>query len=261
MLSEDAKIAKLMCETTAQVRLCRQRPPQLPLPKTADRPYATAILDLLADGINHNLRKRLDVPFYIQTFSVLSRLLGYLAKSRTKLSHHWSELWRSLLSFVRFLNQYADELNMLGASEVAQALVDVLTQALTSGEAFLPENKDYDDLFYKLVESGEALTKLRDSYSLAKPQDQHAVNTLIGVSTHYADLIESHRAKKEHLSPKEINRIIKQGYETLNIEPKEDAETVDAFREADHKVKLKQVARAAVADATVLVSSDRQRMQ
>ncbi|KAI7583871.1 DUF1741-domain-containing protein, partial [Hortaea werneckii] len=55
VLSEDAKIAKLMCETTAQVRLCRQRPPQLPLPKNADRPYATAILDLLADGINHNL--------------------------------------------------------------------------------------------------------------------------------------------------------------------------------------------------------------
>ncbi|GAB1736072.1 hypothetical protein NU219Hw_g6123t1 [Hortaea werneckii] len=261
VLSEDAKIVKLMCDTTAQVRLCRQRPPQLPLPKTADRPYATAILDLLADGINHNLRKRLDVPFYIQTLSVLSRLLGYLAKSRTKLSHHWSELWRSLLSFVRFLNQYADELNMLGASEVAQALVDVLVQALTSGEAFLPENKDYDDLFYKLVESGEALTKLRDAYSLAKAQDQHAVNTLIGVSTHYADLIESHRARKEHLSPKEINKIIKQGYETLNIEPKEDTEPVDAFREADHKVKLKQVARVAVADATVLVASDRQRMQ
>jgi len=229
------------------------------VPKSADRPYAAAILDLLADGINHNLRKRLDTGFYLQSLTVLSRLLSYLAKSCTKLAYHWSELWRSLLSFVRFLTQYADDIKSLsGTTELVQTLVDLLALALTSGEAFLPNAKDYDDLFYKLVESGDALVKFRDTYSISKPDEKSGINTLIGVSKHYAELIESQRAKKEHLSPKEVNKIIKQGYETLSIEAKEGVEQVEVFREADRKVELKKIARVAVGDAVVLVSGREQ---
>lgn len=254
ILAEDATTAKLLCETAAPVRLCRQRPPFMPLPKTADRPYATAIIDLLADGISHNLRKRLDTSFFLQSLAVLSRLLTYLAKSRTKLGYHWSELWRSLLSFVRFLSQYPDDLRALSdITETVQTLVDVLALALTTGEAFLQDAKDYDDLFYKLVESGDALAKIRDTYSLPKTE-KSSIDILIGVSKHYSELIESHRSKKEHLSPKEVNQIIKQGYETLSLEPKERLEPVGMFREADHKAKLKQIARIAVADAAALVS-------
>ena len=68
------------------------------------------MIDIFVDGVNHNLRKRLDTVFYQQTIVVLSRILSHLAKTRTKLQYHWSELWRSLLSFVRFLTTYADEL-------------------------------------------------------------------------------------------------------------------------------------------------------
>ena len=64
VLVEDPSLAKLLCETSAPVRLCRQRPPYLPVPKP-DRPYAASIVDLLTDAINHNLRRRLDTSFYI----------------------------------------------------------------------------------------------------------------------------------------------------------------------------------------------------
>ena len=83
------------------------------------------------------------------------------------------------------------------------------TLALTSGEAFLPDSAAYDDLFYKLVESGEALTKLRDAYELtsgsnptaAKAADKRSsINVLISVSEHYQELINQQRSKKEHLS-------------------------------------------------------------
>jgi hypothetical protein len=46
------------------VRLCRQRQPYLPLVRS-DRVPATVILDIMIDGINHNLRRRLDVDFYM----------------------------------------------------------------------------------------------------------------------------------------------------------------------------------------------------
>ncbi|KAK5119375.1 hypothetical protein LTR85_007731 [Meristemomyces frigidus] len=257
ILVEDSTIAKLLCETSAPVRLCRQRPPFLPLPHKNDRPYAAALIGLMIDGINHNLRKKLDTGFYIRSLAVLSRLLAFLAKSRTKLACHWSELWRSLLSFVRFLNQYAEDLKFLsGTDKLVHDLADLLALALTAGEAFLPDAKDYDDLFYKLVESGDTLTKFRDTYSLSKPDSKSAINTLIGVSKHYQELIESQRAKKEHLSPREINKIIKAGYETLSIEAKEGTEQqAEQYREASHKVELKKIARVAVADAAVLVST------
>lgn len=256
ILVEDGATAKLLCDQSATVRLCRQRPPHLPLPNKSDRPYAAAILDILIDGINHNLRKRMDAVFYNQNIILLSRLLNHLAKSRTKLAYHWPELWRSLLAFVRFLTTYADDLKSLPlTSSVVQHLIDLLTFALTNGETFLPDAAAYDDLFYKLVESGEALTNLRTAYNLGKPDDRSSINTLIGVSKHYQELIEEHhKGKSTNLSPKEVSRIIKLGYETLSLEAKEGLEVGARFREADWKAVLKRVARTAVADAAALVA-------
>lgn len=254
ILVEDSTTAKVLCETSEPVRLCRQRPPHLPLPK-GERPYAAAIIDILIDGINHNLRKRVDTSLYIQKLTVLSRLLSYLAKSRTKLTYHWSELWRSLLSFVRFLTTYSEDMKKLTKStELVSALVDVLTTALSGGEAFLPDAAAYDDLFYKLVESGEALIKLRDAYSISTDSEKSAINTLISVSQHYKEMIESQRANKQHLSPREINKIIKDGYESLSFDTKEDVEQESKFREVEYKTELKRITRVVVADGAALVA-------
>ncbi|GAB7329524.1 hypothetical protein MBLNU13_g01293t2 [Cladosporium sp. NU13] len=254
---EDPATAKELCSHTAHVRLCRQRPPYLPPATKGERPYVVAIIDILIDGINHNLRKRLDTVFYKQSIIVLSRILSHLSKTRTKLPYHWSELWRSLLSFVRFLTTYAEDLNTLyGTSEVVQTLVDLLTLALNTGESFLPDPASYDDLFYKLVESSVALTDLRTAYNLAKPDERTSINTLIGVSTHYRNLIdEHHKGKSANLSPAEVAKIIKTGYETLSIETREGLEIGKPFREADSKSVVKKVTRVAVADAARLVSS------
>lgn len=254
-LVEDPVLAKLLCETTTSVRLCRQRAPLLPPPKH-DRPYIATILDLMTDNVNHNLRKNLDTSFYRQSFAVLSRVVAFLAKSHTKLSYHWSELWRSTLSFVRFLTTYADDLQRLPAIlGLVDDSVELLSIALSNGEAFLPDAGAYDDLFYKLVESGDALTKLRNAYGLAKPKENKPINTLIGVSKHYQELIESQKSKSIILTPREVNKIIKQGYDTLTIESRDSPEQpTEKYREADHKVALKKIARVAVLDAASLVS-------
>lgn len=257
ILVEDPTTATLLSETTATVRLCRQRPPYLPPPAKEDRPYMAAILDIFIDGINHNLRKRLDTVFYNQSIVVLSRILNHFAKTRAKLTYHWSELWRCLLAFVRFLTTYAEDLNTLpGTTSVVRDLVDLLTLALNTGESFLPDSASYDDLFYKLVESGEALTNLRTAYNLAKPDDRASINTLIGVSTHYREMIdEHHKGRSTNLSPREVSKIIKMGYETLSIETREGLEIGKTFREADWKSVVKRATRVAVADAAALVAS------
>jgi len=65
IIVEDQTLVKRLCgdESKVSVRLCRQRPPYLPLVK-GGRVAGSVILDLMLDGINHNLRRKLDVEFY-----------------------------------------------------------------------------------------------------------------------------------------------------------------------------------------------------
>jgi len=66
ILVEDQSLAKRLCSDDSKlaVRLCRQRQPYLPLVK-GERTPASVILDLVVDGINHNLRRKLDTDFYM----------------------------------------------------------------------------------------------------------------------------------------------------------------------------------------------------
>jgi len=172
------------------------------------------------------------------------------------LAYHWSELWRSLLSFIRFLTTYAEDLRLLpGAQELINDLVNLIALSMSTGEAFLPDPTSYDDLFYKLVETGDILTKFRDAYDLSKQTSASSIDTLISVSSHYHALLEEGKgkARSKNLSPNEVNQIIKQGYETLSIQAREGLDQWEKFREADHKAALKRIARLAVADAKDLL--------
>jgi hypothetical protein len=66
IIVEDQILAKRICSETSNtsVRLCRQRQPYLPVVR-GDRVLVTVLMDILIDGINHNLRKRLDTEFYM----------------------------------------------------------------------------------------------------------------------------------------------------------------------------------------------------
>jgi len=66
ILVEDQSLAKRLCseDNKLAVRLCRQRQPYLPLVR-GERTAGSVIIDLAIDGINHNLRRKLDVNFYM----------------------------------------------------------------------------------------------------------------------------------------------------------------------------------------------------
>jgi hypothetical protein len=51
-------------DTKSRIRICRQRQPFL-LTVSADRKLVEGILDICVCGIDHNLRRRLDVEFYL----------------------------------------------------------------------------------------------------------------------------------------------------------------------------------------------------
>ena len=255
LLIEDTVICKRICsdESKTPVRLCRHRQPFLPLVK-GDRILATSLLDAMVDAVNHNLRKRLDVSLYTLCVGIMLRVISYLSRSRTRLKYHWSELFRSLLSLIRFLTQYTADLRDLPHVEtLLDHVVNLVALSLSAGEAFLPTPAAYDDLFYKVVESGEVLAKFKENYRLGN-RHSNSIDTLINVSTHYKQLLAADpKRKPSNLTTQEVTDVIKQGYETLSIQAKEGLDTWERYREADERTVLKKMARAAVGDARAMI--------
>lgn len=229
--------------------------------------------------------------------------------NKIRLAYHWSELWRTLLSLMRFLTTYAADLTSNPKTHIlTSSLADLMAFCVSGGDTFLPDPASYDDLFYKLVETGPVISKFRDVYLSAQPPSSSsstpatahpsepavspdlnihaaAIDTLLSVSTHfYTLLFHSERGggggdssaaasatsspkpdgeptpvalpsiKKRNLSPREVHRIIKQGYDTLSIQPPEGLTRWSRWRETEWKSELKRAARCAVDDARQLVS-------
>ncbi|KAJ5908822.1 hypothetical protein N7495_001504 [Penicillium taxi] len=295
ILVEDPTLCKHICseEGKRKVRICRQRQPYLPL-IAGDRVLATVIFDIMIDTITHNLRRRLDVNIYSHTIAITLRLLTYLSVNKIRLTYHWSELWRTLLSLMRFLTTYASDLSSNPQTHnLITSLADLLAFCVSGGDTFLPDPASYDDLFYKLVETGPVISKFRDVYALTHTTTSSiplpdpskngihaaAIDTLLSVSTHFYTLLfhsddkdsataavtspkldDEHKPvalpsiKKKNLSPREVHRIIKQGYDTLSIQPPEGLSTWSRWRETEWKSELKRAARCAVDDARQLVA-------
>ena len=259
IMVEDQVLVKRLCsgEIMISVRLCRQRAPYLPH-IAIDRIPASATLDICTDTISHNLRRRLDVHLFSLAIGLILRIVSHLGQSKTRLQHHWSYLWGALMSFVRFLTQYSTDFAHHGhiRDQVSLPLTNVIAYCLSTGDSFLPDPGSYDDLFYKLIETGPTLSKFRAAYfATAKDGQDRSINVLMSVTTHYHDLLQVQHGKKVHQSPAAVQAIIKQGYETLDIESNEDLGQWGKWREINRKVELKRVIRTAVEDSRKFAES------
>lgn len=255
IMVEDSVLAKRMCSPDSKmvIRLCRQRPPHLPMVTTGRVP-AAAILDICTDILSHNLRKRLDVHLYGLALGIILRIVTYLEQSKTRLQHHWAYIWGSLLSLMRFLTQYATDLKYLRGirDDLCGTLASLAAFCLSKGDGFLPDPASFDDFFYKLIEANDVLHKFKQAYCDPHSQTDtlnRSVEALISVSSHYHELLKVQHGKKRHQSPAAIQKVIKEGYETLNLEADEGFGQWERWRESNWKAELKKMIRIAVEDS------------
>lgn len=190
------------------------------------------------------------------------------------MDYHWSLLWQTLLSFLQFLTKYAPTLAVQDPDlpHLIMPLLATLSLAVISGESFLPNPAAYDDLFYKLVEAGDYLERFKTAFAgHMKPTTNtlgaHSppatngsatlpIDVLIQVSTHYHDLVEGEKGRGRignNLSPREVSKVIKQGYDTLSLPGTDGLDRWDRFREGDERSSLKRAARVAVEDSKRLL--------
>lgn len=258
LMVEDSVLVKRVCSQDSKmaVRLCRQRPPHLPL-VTSARVSATAILDICTDTLSHNLKRHLDVHLYSLALGITLRLLTHMDQTKTRLQHHWAYIWGSVLSLMRFLTQYASDLKYLRGvrEDLCTTLATLIAFCLARGDSFLPDPASYDDLFYKLVEAHDLLPAFKQAYSeKANTSDtfSKAMNAVIAVSAHYQTLLKDQQGKKIHQSPAAVQKVIKEGYETLYLDSNEDFGRWEKWREGGWKLELKKMVRTAVEDARLL---------
>ncbi|KAK9479256.1 hypothetical protein V1514DRAFT_292216 [Lipomyces japonicus] len=258
LIEDSVTLQKLVShDLRSSVRICRQRHPFLPLVK-GERLLIDGILDSLVCAIDHNMKKNLDLPMYLLTIRVIHRILSQLKRNRVRLRYHWSELWRSILSLLKFL---ALAVQHLKAFEDATALVEetvrVLVLAFSAGESFLSSAADYDDLFYKFIEKNGLLQKIAQAYSLPT-ESTSPIGTLLSISEHYHGLLREKSSVflSGHLSSEQVSEVIKSGYETLSISAQQGIDFWDRYRESDERVFLKRVSWLAVVDAKELLSSN-----
>jgi len=166
-------------------------------------------------------------------------------------------LWQSLVALLRFLTTYAADLSAQSHDihSLLTPLLRTVALAVLSGASFLPDPAAYDDLFYKLVENGHTLIKFKSIYRLP---DRSPIDVLLAVSSHYRSLLEAEKGKGkmgQNLSPREVSRLIRQGYEGL-ILPEGDRMALDGwqkYREGEERGMVKKAGRTAVEDVRALV--------
>lgn len=247
MLVEDQTVCKSLSSCKAHVRLCRQTAPYLPIVHR-DRELFAIIFDVLIIGLSHNLRKKLDIDFYTLLIRILHRCFTFLVSLKIRLTYHWAELWRTLLSLLKFLTTHSAAMkSRTHIYDLVFDLSDLLAFTVVQGDAFLPSGKVFDDFFYKLVEAGNNL----QAYKIAFERKRNmSVDILISVSEHYTSLLNEASVKSRNMSPEEVQNIIKKGYETLSIDPGKGFESWIPYRETEERTYFKILVRQIVEDAS-----------
>lgn len=88
------------------------------------------------------------------------------------------------------------------------------------------------------------------------------MTTLLSVCSHYQALLSEHQrmSKSRHLSSEEVTKVIKDGYDGIQIAPSSPlvgsaADGVGVYKEGEYRGILKKIWRICLADGTVLLNS------
>ncbi|GAA5866411.1 hypothetical protein JCM3774_004672 [Rhodotorula dairenensis] len=149
-----------------EIRLCRQRPPQLPQKDPSRSIPLSALIDTIVLFLRHNLRKRLEVETYTLALRLLQRIFQQLKNEGCKLDRDWVVVWRTLLSLASFVAVHHAELRTLDGPSSVDPLISqlfvTLAYAAYWSEQLLPDPATQARLYYELLHAEETLSALSD---------------------------------------------------------------------------------------------------
>ncbi|KAI0964018.1 hypothetical protein AcW1_000938 [Taiwanofungus camphoratus] len=221
VMSESNEIVHGLCHASqADIRLCRQRLPLLPL--SPPRIPICSLLDCCVLWLRHNLHKRLEVHCYITCIRVCYRVLWYMQKEHIRLEYHWQEIWKALIGLLDFLSNKLDGLITTGRIEqLVQETLLVLDLALCHSETILPSSKVIHEFVYEVVRSAVVFKKqqvLLEKLSLPQPTSR---KRLSGMNSAVAEAMANIFATTDHYETKIIAAGAKTAKDALRVVAKE----------------------------------------
>lgn len=261
---------------TTSIIVARQRTPYLPIvsfdaaTKKQDKTAATSssgseatsdngpnvgrllmegVLDALHCAIRYNMKRSLDTEMYKLALINVFQVIHFLRQAKFQLQYHWSELWKTLMSLIRFINAHpyptsttspsssATSLpngneksgDVNAYSEIVGLVVLILSTSLIHGDSFLGTAEDFDDLFYKVIEGSVVLTKLKEVFFTPSvnggPGNTASLSPSMAVLqaaiNHYSALLPKSKlmgaSSSQQLNAQQVAALIRDGYQTLSL--------------------------------------------
>lgn len=231
---------------TKCIHVCQQRSPKIPNEGDSNgRLLIEGLLDAVLCAIRYNMKRGLDLDMYILAFTILFQSIHLLRSSKVGLNYHWSELWKSIFSLIKFINSHPPGVSN-GSESIPEStdsndfitlgrlITLVLASALIHGDVIFAEPSQYDDLLYKLMESSQSFEKFGALFPslIASP----SMSVLKAAINHYSTLFNSSSDAKikpsffslksqepatittmGDLTPQKVGEILRQGYQTLSL--------------------------------------------
>lgn len=78
------------------------------------------------------------------------RIVHYEYKNTDHLNYGYNEIWQALVSYLRYIPAKYTHPNE-EVLETSNAVISLMDYFITFGDTFLPQQNDYDLLFYQLI--------------------------------------------------------------------------------------------------------------
>lgn len=284
MLEDSSGSAKLLVKTkTTKFNLDNHRNHALTFVNSS-RSLIEGILDDLQGCLRYNLKRTLDYDMYSLALTTLFQTLFFLKKSKTRLNYIWKDLWKTLLSLIKFMNSHSPKAEtspsssqtvsknrVEAGSKCADLVTLVIASCLIHGDSFLVSDEEYDDLYYKIVQAAPDISKFIECYSL---QDSQSAKAVLHVCNYFLDLMDKNRKELaatqntgfyklvsfvkgpggvDDLSSEDVVQLIRSGLEGLSlyqfVKPYEPlSEGLPLYKEADERLYLKKITKLVIND-------------
>lgn len=156
MLADTKHAARIL----ERIRLCRQREPALPLPRTKRTRLITAVLDAATCSLRYNLSKRIDTASYLISLKLIQRVVVLCSDERIQLEYDWQDCWSAILALASFLAARFSEIrSSRDLSELIKALIATLDAILLRSDHFLASTNEINHFVYEIVRCSQTLRK------------------------------------------------------------------------------------------------------
>lgn len=170
-------------------RLCRHRPP--PIPRWGDAEHRSAlmyIVDIVQIDLRFNLNKKLDFDNCKTALCVLYQILLFSEKEPFEelRSYCWSELFKTLLHFIKFVYKYHNEEDTKYVVEEVFSVFEIVLGPSLGGIVELSSDnwifgkhivKTFNyDLYYTILENYDSLLKIFDKFIIKRDNFQRVTD-------------------------------------------------------------------------------------